>query len=60
MLSGNSLTETGSFNSKRDLFVPFLGPFIGPFLHQRLDRFLFILFLTIHAFTHVSCSLCLG
>ncbi len=60
MLSCNSLTETESFNSKRDPCVLFLGPFRCPFLHQGLQWFLFVLFLTIFALTQVSRSLCLS
>jgi hypothetical protein len=60
MLSWSSLTEIGSFDSKRKPFVLFLGPFRGPFFHQSLEWFLFVLFLTVLAFTHVSRSLYLG
>ena len=60
MLSCGSLTEIGSFDSRRKPFVLFLGPFRGPFFHQRLEWFLFVLFLTVLAFTHVSRSLYLG
>ena len=60
MLSRGSLTETRSFDSKREPFVLFLGPFRGPFFHQGLERFLFVLFLRILGFTHVSRSLYLG
>lgn len=52
-----SLTEIGSFDKKRKPFVLFLGPFRGPFFHQGLEWFLFVLFLTVLAFTHVSRSL---
>jgi hypothetical protein len=51
--------ETESFRNKRKRFVLLLGPFRGPFFHQGLEWFLFGLLLTILAFTHVSCSLCL-
>jgi hypothetical protein len=57
MLSCGSLTEIGSFDSKRKPFGLFLGPFRGPFFHQGLEWFLFVLFLTVLAFTHVSRSL---
>lgn len=54
------VTEIGSFDKKRKAFVLFLGPFRGPFFHQGLEWFLLVLFLTVLAFTHVSCSLHLG
>lgn len=57
MLSCGSLIEIGSFDSKRKPFGLFLGPFRGPFFHQGLEWFLFVLFLTVLAFTHVSRSL---
>ena len=57
MLSCGSLTEIGSFDKKRKPFVLFLGPFRGPFFHQGLEWFLFVLFFTVLAFTHVSLSL---
>jgi hypothetical protein len=61
MLSCSSLTGTGSFDdNRRKPFVLFLGPFRGPFFHQGLKWFLFVLFFTVLAFTHVSCSLYLG
>jgi len=60
MLSCSPLTEIGSFDSKRKPFVLFLGPFRSPFFHQGLEWFLFVLFLTVFAFTHVSRSLHLG
>jgi hypothetical protein len=60
MLSCGSLTEIGSFDSKRKSFALFLGSFRGPFFHQGLEWFLFVLFLTVLAFTHVSRSLYLG
>jgi hypothetical protein len=60
MLSCGSLTEIGSFESKRKPLVFFLGPFRGPFFHQGLEWFLFVLFLSVLAFTHVSRSLYLG
>jgi hypothetical protein len=60
MLSCASLTEIESFDKKRKPFVLFLGPFRGPFFHQRPKGFLFILFLSVLTFTHVSRSLYLG
>ncbi len=60
MLSWSSVTEIGSFDSERKPLVLFLGPFRGPFFHQGLEWFLFVLFLTVLAFTHVSRSLYLG
>jgi hypothetical protein len=60
MLSCSALPEIGSFDSKRKPFVLFLGPFRGSFFHQCLEWFLFVLFLSVHAFTHVSRSLHLG
>jgi hypothetical protein len=60
MLSLGSVTEIGSFNRKRKSFVLFLGPFRGPFFHQGLEWFLFVLFLAVFAFAHVSRSLYLG
>ena len=60
VLSCGSLTEIGSFDSERKPFVLFLGPFRGPFFHQGLQWFLFVLFLTVLAFAHVSRSLHLG
>ena len=57
MLSCGSLKEIGSFDSKRKPFGLFLGPFRGPFFHQGLEWFLFVLFLTVLAFTHISHSL---
>jgi hypothetical protein len=57
MLFCGSLTEIGSFDSKRKPFGLFLGPFRGPFFHQGLEWFLFVLFLTVFAFTHISRSL---
>ena len=56
MLSSCSLTETESlsFNCYRNPSVVFLGPFFCPFLHQGLHRLLFVLFLTIIAFTHLA------
>ena len=60
MLSCGSVTEIGSFDSKRKSFGLFLGPFRGPFFHQGLEWFLFVLFLAVLAFTHVSLSLYLG
>jgi hypothetical protein len=60
MLSCSSVTEIGSFDSKRKPLVLFLGPFLGSFFHQSLEWFLFVLFLTVLAFTHVSRSLYLG
>jgi hypothetical protein len=56
----NSVTEIGSFDSQRKSFALFLGPFRGPFFHQGLEWFLFVLFLTVLAFAHVSRSLYLG
>ncbi len=52
--------EIGSFDSKRKYFVFLLGPFGGPFFHEGLEWFLFVLFLTVLAFTHVSRSLMFG
>ena len=61
MLSCSSLIGTGSFDdNRRKPFVLFLGPFRGPFFHQGLKWFLFVLFFTVLAFTHVSRSLYLG
>jgi hypothetical protein len=60
MLSCSSVTEIGSFDSKRKPLVLFLGSFLGSFFHQSLEWFLFVLFLTVLAFTHVSRSLRLG
>jgi hypothetical protein len=60
MLSCGSLKEIGSFDSKRKPFGLFLGPFRGPFFHQGLEWFLFVLFLTVLAFTHISRSLYWG
>jgi hypothetical protein len=60
MLSCGSLTEIGSFDSKGKPFGLFLGPFRGPFFHQGLEWFLFVLFLSVLTFTHVSRSLYLG
>jgi hypothetical protein len=60
MLSWSFVTEIGSFDSKGKPPVLFLGPFRGPFFHQGLEWFLFVLFLTVLAFTHVSRSLYLG
>jgi hypothetical protein len=57
MLSCSSVTGIGSFDSKRKRLVFFLGPFRGPFFHQGLEWFLFVLFFTVLAFTHVSRSL---
>jgi hypothetical protein len=57
MLSYGSLTEIGSFDSKRKPLVLFLGPFRGPFFHQGLEWFLFVLFFTVLAFTHINHSL---
>lgn len=51
------LTEIASFDNKRKNFVLSFGPFHGPFFHQGLEWFLFVLFLTVLAFTHVSRSL---
>ena len=51
-----SLAATGLFSRKRKPLVFFLGPFRGPFLHQALQWFLFILFSTVVAFTHVKRS----
>mgnify|MGYP003693912787 CR=1 FL=1 len=45
MLSCGSVTEIGSFDSKRKPFVLFLGPFRGPFFHQGLEWFLLFCFL---------------
>jgi hypothetical protein len=56
----NSVTEIGSFDSQRKSFALFLGPFRGPFFHQGFEWFLFVLFLTVLAFTHVNRSLRLG
>jgi hypothetical protein len=55
-----SLIEIGSFDSKRKPLVLFLGSFLGSFFHQSLEWFLFVLFLTVLAFTHVSRSLYLS
>jgi hypothetical protein len=60
MLSCSSVTEIGSFDSKRKPLVLFLGSFLGSFFHQSLEWFLFVLFLAVLAFTHVSRSLRLG
>jgi hypothetical protein len=49
--------EIGSYDSKRKPLVFFLGPLRGPFFHQGLEWFLFVLFLSVLAFTHVSRSL---
>ena len=57
MLSCGSVTEIGSFDSERKPLVLFLGPFRGPFFHQGLEWFLFVLFFTVLAFTHISHSL---
>jgi hypothetical protein len=57
MLSCSAVTEIGSFNSERKSFGLFLGPFRGPFFHQGLEWFLFVLFFTVLAFTHISHSL---
>jgi hypothetical protein len=57
MLSCSSLTEIGSSDSERKRFGLFLGPFRGPFFHQGLEWFLFVLFFTVLAFTHISHSL---
>ncbi len=57
MLSCSAVTDIGSFNSERKSFGLFLGPFRGPFFHQGLEWFLFVLFFTVLAFTHISHSL---
>jgi hypothetical protein len=55
-----SLTEIGSFDSERKTFVLFLRLFRGPFFHKGFEWFLFVLFLSVLAFTHISRSLYLS
>jgi hypothetical protein len=43
-----------SFNAEGEYFALFFSPFGSPFFHQRLERLLFVLFLAVLAFTHVS------
>ena len=51
-----TLTTYRLFDRQRKPFGFFLGSLGGPFFHQTFEWFLFILFFTVLAFTHVNRS----